>query len=173
MRCAGWSSTGRAWAGWLLCWSSVSPSSPLAPPLSIALFPSVSRPTPRVARDGLNDPGSGITPAPRRRISTFISLPDEGLLRRFTASRHHPANVAPATDTSLRESIARRDSAPGSTGEAGALGAGGGGGGLGGTGTGRSPVDIAKLMAGYTVEGMSFEPADRVDLERLLGIAQT
>jgi hypothetical protein len=38
---------------------------------------------------------------------TFISLPDKGLLRRFTADPSHPNNVGPATETSLRESIAK------------------------------------------------------------------
>ncbi|RSH86917.1 hypothetical protein EHS25_003404 [Saitozyma podzolica] len=75
---------------------------------------------------------------------TFISLPDKGLLRRFTADPSHPNNVGPATETSLRESIAKS------------------------SGSGPSPYWLADLMAGYTVENMSFAPADTLDLERLL-----
>lgn len=33
------------------------------------------------------------------------------------------------------------------------------------------PYWLADLMAGYTVENMSFAPADSLDLERLLGTA--
>jgi hypothetical protein len=53
--------------------------------------------------------GSGFTrPQPAKATrTTFISLPDKGLLRRFTTDPSHPNNVAPATETSLRESIAK------------------------------------------------------------------
>ncbi|WVF68209.1 hypothetical protein IAT40_002974 [Kwoniella sp. CBS 6097] len=84
---------------------------------------------------------------------TFISLPDTGLLKRFTTDREHPQNVAPPTETSLRESIARSErstsfSIPGQT-----------------------PLWLADLMSGYTVENMSFAPVNTIDLERLLAVS--
>ncbi|ORX41220.1 fungal-specific transcription factor domain-domain-containing protein [Kockovaella imperatae] len=75
----------------------------------------------------------------------FISLPDQGVLRRFKTDRHHPHNVAPADDRSLQDSIVRSGSL-----------------------IDQNPVALADFMAGYSVEGMSFGPADDLDLERLL-----
>ncbi|OCF33674.1 pathway-specific nitrogen regulator [Kwoniella heveanensis BCC8398] len=95
---------------------------------------------------------SGFPRSTKRKTAkkTFISLPDTGLLKRFTTDREHPQNVAPPTETSLRESIARSElsssfSIPGQT-----------------------PYWLADLMSGYTVENMSFAPVNTVDLERLI-----
>lgn len=55
--------------------------------------------------------------------------------------------MAPATQTSLRESIAKSERQK------------------------SSPFWLSDLMAGYTVENMSFTPADSFDIERLLGSA--
>ncbi|WVQ95649.1 hypothetical protein IAU59_002747 [Kwoniella sp. CBS 9459] len=95
---------------------------------------------------------SGFPRSTKRKTAkkTFISLPDTGLLKRFTTDREHPQNVAPPTETSLRESIARSEqvnsfSIPGQT-----------------------PLWLADLMSGYTVENMSFAPVNTLDLERLL-----
>ncbi|WWD20738.1 hypothetical protein CI109_105214 [Kwoniella shandongensis] len=97
---------------------------------------------------------SGIPRSTKRSSKrTFISLPDTGLLRRFTTDREHPQNVAPPTETSLRESIARSENERASSLSAAA---------------GPTPLWLADLMSGYTVENMSFAPADTVDLERLL-----
>ncbi|BEI92189.1 uncharacterized protein CcaverHIS019_0410090 [Cutaneotrichosporon cavernicola] len=93
---------------------------------------------------------SGIA-APARAKKTFISLPDQGLLRRFkTDVRDDPRNVAPATETSLRESIARSAS---------------------GHSAGPSPVWVSDLLNGYSVENMSFAPADQFDFARLMAAA--
>ncbi|KAK8850556.1 hypothetical protein IAR55_004474 [Kwoniella newhampshirensis] len=94
---------------------------------------------------------SGI-PRSTKRLSkrTFISLPDTGLLKRFTSDREHPQNVAPPTETSLRESIARSERSSSMSA------------------AGPTPLWLADLMSGYTVENMSFAPADTLDLERLL-----
>jgi hypothetical protein len=95
--------------------------------------------------------GSGIA-APARTKKTFISLPDQGLLRRFkTDVRDDPRNVAPATETSLRESIARSQSAHSG---------------------GPSPVWVSDLLSGYSVENMSFAPADQFDFARLMAAAE-
>ncbi|WRT70729.1 uncharacterized protein IL334_007727 [Kwoniella shivajii] len=95
---------------------------------------------------------SGFPKSTKRRSSkkTFISLPDTGLLRRFTTDRAHPSNVAPATETSMRESIARSERSSSFSA------------------SGPTPLWLADLMSGYTVENMSFAPANNLDLERLL-----
>lgn len=99
---------------------------------------------------GLLEKRSGIS-APARAKKTFISLPDQGLLRRFKADvRDDPRNVAPATETSLRESIARSHSAHSA---------------------GPSPVWVSDLLSGYSVENMSFTPADQLDFARLMAAA--
>lgn len=56
--------------------------------------------------------GSGF-PRPSSKVSTktFISLPDKGLLKRFTADPQHPQSVAPPTETSLRDAISRSERA--------------------------------------------------------------
>ncbi|WVW80797.1 hypothetical protein I302_102784 [Kwoniella bestiolae CBS 10118] len=96
---------------------------------------------------------SGSPRSTSRRASkkTFISLPDTGLLRRFTTDREHPSNVAAHTETSLRESIARSEKRSSSFST-----------------SGPTPLWLADLMSGYTVQNMSFAPADTLDLERLL-----
>ena len=57
--------------------------------------------------------GSGFTASRPRgnRVVPYISLPDQGVLRRFKTSRDHPQNVAPADENSLQNSIARDTSA--------------------------------------------------------------
>ncbi|WVN89632.1 uncharacterized protein L203_104861 [Cryptococcus depauperatus CBS 7841] len=87
-------------------------------------------------------------PSEKARKKTFISLPDKGLLKRFTTDPHHPQSVGPPTDTSLRDAIARSERAS----SANTL----------------TPLWLSDLMPGYTVENMSFAPADSFDLERLL-----
>ncbi|WVQ79789.1 hypothetical protein IAT38_001889 [Cryptococcus sp. DSM 104549] len=91
-------------------------------------------------------------PRPTKKSSkrTFISLPDKGLLKRFSADPQHPQNVGPPTDTSLRESIARNQRAS----TFNSL-------------SGLTPLWLSDLMSGYTVENMSFAPVDTLDLERL------
>ena len=83
-------------------------------------------------------------------------------MRRFKTARDHPHNVAPADENSLQNSIARDSSSldPGMLSEPRAQ---------------RiwlkrvsGPVALADFMEGYSVEGMSFGPADDFDLERLL-----
>jgi hypothetical protein len=90
--------------------------------------------------------GSGLTGVRRAtRLKTFISLPDTGLLQRFKADPNHPNNVAPATDTSLRDSV-NKNSLMGS-----------------------GQFWLSDLMTGYIVEDMSFSPTESFDLIRLLG----
>jgi hypothetical protein len=88
--------------------------------------------------------GSGFKATTHSGRKTLISLPDTGLLKRFTTDKDDPRDLAPATETSLRESIAKSER------------------------NNPSPYWLADLMAGYTVENMSFAPADSLDLERLL-----
>ncbi|WVQ85799.1 hypothetical protein IAT38_007967 [Cryptococcus sp. DSM 104549] len=92
-------------------------------------------------------------PRPNARAlkRTFISLPDRGLLKRFTTDPQHPQSVGPPTDVSLRDAIARSERS--STAQ---------------SGSGLTPLWLSDLMTGYTVENMSFAPADPVELERLL-----
>lgn len=88
--------------------------------------------------------GSGVKATTHSGRKTLISLPDLGLLKRFTADKDDPRDLGPATMTSLRESMAKSER------------------------NNPSPYWLADLMAGYTVENMSFTPADSLDLERLL-----
>ncbi|WWD07292.1 hypothetical protein V865_005389 [Kwoniella europaea PYCC6329] len=94
--------------------------------------------------------GSPRSTSRRANKKTFISLPDTGLLKRFTTDPEHPSNVAAHTETSLRESIAKSE-------RGSSLSA-----------SGPTPLWLADLMSGYTVQNMSFAPADTLDLERLL-----
>lgn len=56
--------------------------------------------------------GSGFPrPSTKASTKTFISLPDKGLLKRFTADPQHPQSVAPPTETSLRDAISRSERA--------------------------------------------------------------
>ncbi|WVR08633.1 hypothetical protein IAU60_005689 [Kwoniella sp. DSM 27419] len=100
---------------------------------------------------------SGFPASTKRRSTkkTFISLPDTGLLKRFTADREHPQNLAPPTETSLRESIARSERSTSFSN------------------SGPTPFWLADLMGSYTVENMSFAPANTLDLERLLASSGT
>ncbi|ODO10523.1 hypothetical protein I350_01118 [Cryptococcus amylolentus CBS 6273] len=82
---------------------------------------------------------------------TFISLPDKGLLKRFTTDPQHPQSVGPPTETSLRDSIARTERSASANS------------------FGLTPLWLSDFMSAYTVETMSSTPADNVDLERLLG----
>nr|XP_019007903.1 pathway-specific nitrogen regulator [Kwoniella pini CBS 10737]OCF46684.1 pathway-specific nitrogen regulator [Kwoniella pini CBS 10737] len=95
---------------------------------------------------------SGFPKSTKRRSNkkTFISLPDTGLLRRFTTDRNHPSDIAPPTETSMRESIARSERSTSFSA------------------SGPTPLWLADLMSGYTVQNMSFAPADTLDLQRLL-----
>ncbi|KAG7442224.1 uncharacterized protein BT62DRAFT_974006 [Guyanagaster necrorhizus] len=72
---------------------------------------------------------------------TFISLPDKGLLRRFTSS---DLNTRPPTETSLRASMAK-EAAEAST------------------------CSLEELLRTYSVEGFYVQPADSFDLQSLLG----
>ncbi|WWC92345.1 uncharacterized protein L201_007300 [Kwoniella dendrophila CBS 6074] len=101
---------------------------------------------------------SGFPRSSKRRSNkkTFISLPDTGLLKRFTTDRQHPSNIAPPTETSLRESIARSERSESFSNSVSALA------------SDPTPFWLADLMSGYTVQNMSFAPADTLDLERLL-----
>ncbi|KAF5327990.1 hypothetical protein D9758_017789 [Tetrapyrgos nigripes] len=53
----------------------------------------------------------------KNRLRTFISLPDKGLLRRFT-DKNLPHNTAPPTETSLRTEIFKRHRSSASPGSA-------------------------------------------------------
>jgi hypothetical protein len=75
--------------------------------------------------------GSGVKAATHSARKTLISLPDLGLLKRFTTDKDDPRDLAPATSTSLRESIAKSER------------------------NNPSPYWLADLMAGYTVENLS------------------
>lgn len=56
--------------------------------------------------------GSGFPrPSSKASTKTFISLPDKGLLKRFTADPQHPQSVGPPTETSLRDAISRNERA--------------------------------------------------------------
>ncbi|KAK0447392.1 fungal-specific transcription factor domain-containing protein [Desarmillaria tabescens] len=72
---------------------------------------------------------------------TFISLPDKGLLRRFTTS---DLKLAPPTETSLWASMAK-EAAEAST------------------------CSLEDLLRTYSVEGFYVQPADSFDLQSLLG----
>ncbi|ORY26020.1 fungal-specific transcription factor domain-domain-containing protein [Naematelia encephala] len=98
---------------------------------------------------------SGIFRTGERALKTFISLPDTGILKRFATDREHPQNVAPPTETSLRESIARTE-------RSSSISA-----------SGATPLWLADLMSDYTVQNMSFAPANTSELERLLTRAAT
>ncbi|OWZ69086.1 hypothetical protein AYX15_00266 [Cryptococcus neoformans] len=89
-------------------------------------------------------------PSTKASTKTFISLPDKGLLKRFTADPQHPQSVAPPTETSLRDAISRSERASSTNS------------------FGLTPLWLSDFMSGYTVENMSLAPADNVDLERLL-----
>jgi hypothetical protein len=54
-------------------------------------------------------------------VDPSIPLPDMGLLRRFTIDRDHPKGLAPPTDTSLRDYMARSERDAIGTGELGEL----------------------------------------------------
>ncbi|KAL1743827.1 fungal-specific transcription factor domain-containing protein [Schizophyllum fasciatum] len=73
---------------------------------------------------------------------TFISLPDTGLLRRFTG-KDLPYNSAPPTETSLRDSMAKEQSE-------------------------RDTYSLDDIFSSYSVGGMFVQPADSFDLESLL-----
>ncbi|KAL1701151.1 fungal-specific transcription factor domain-containing protein [Schizophyllum commune] len=73
---------------------------------------------------------------------TFISLPDTGLLRRFTG-KDLPYNAAPPTETSLRDSMAKEQSE-------------------------RDTYSLDDIFSSYSVGGMFVQPADSFDLESLL-----
>ncbi|TRM66722.1 fungal-specific transcription factor domain-containing protein [Schizophyllum amplum] len=73
---------------------------------------------------------------------TFISLPDTGLVRRFTGT-HLPHNTAAPTETSLRESMAKEQSM-------------------------NNTCSLDDIFNSYSVGGMFVQPADSFDLESLL-----
>lgn len=87
--------------------------------------------------------GSGI-PRPFNAPSgpTLISIPDTGILRRFTANKDHPDNIAQPTESSLRDSINRANQA----------------------------MPVADILHGYTVSDMDFAPIGLAELEDLLGV---
>ncbi|WVQ70547.1 hypothetical protein IAR50_000066 [Cryptococcus sp. DSM 104548] len=94
-------------------------------------------------------------PSSKMARRTFISLPDKGLLKRFTTDPQHPQSVGPPTETSLRDSIARTERSASVNS------------------FGLTPLWLSDFMSGYTVENMSSTPADNLDLERLLGTKKT
>ncbi|KIY44665.1 hypothetical protein FISHEDRAFT_67380 [Fistulina hepatica ATCC 64428] len=79
---------------------------------------------------------------PTANKKTFISLPDKGLLRRFTG-KNLPHNTAPPTETSLRESLAQE----------------------------ADICSLNDLLSSYSVQGMIVQPADSFDLESLLAVS--
>ncbi|KAJ7675429.1 fungal-specific transcription factor domain-containing protein [Mycena rosella] len=81
-----------------------------------------------------------IDPSPRSK-KTFISLPDKGLLRRFTGS-DLPHNTAPPTDTSLRQSIAKEAET--------------------------RTCSLDELLSSYSIAEYFVQPADSFDLESML-----
>ncbi|KAI5119149.1 hypothetical protein M0805_005228 [Coniferiporia weirii] len=76
------------------------------------------------------------------RSTTFISLPDKGLLQRYL-DKDLPHNTAPATDTSLRTSIEKDAAAANS-------------------------FYVEDLLSSYNIQGLLVQPADNYDMERLL-----
>jgi hypothetical protein len=50
-------------------------------------------------------------------VDPSIRVPDMGILRRFTIDRDHPKGLAPPTDTSLRDYMARSERDAMGTGE--------------------------------------------------------
>ncbi|KAJ7736742.1 fungal-specific transcription factor domain-containing protein [Mycena maculata] len=81
-----------------------------------------------------------IDPTPKSE-KTFISLPDKGLLRRFTGS-DLPHNTAPPTDTSLRQSIAKEAET--------------------------RTCSLDELLSSYSIAEYFVQPADSFDLESIL-----
>ncbi|KAJ7641467.1 fungal-specific transcription factor domain-containing protein [Roridomyces roridus] len=77
----------------------------------------------------------------RKSKKTFISLPDMGLLRRFTDS-DLPHNTAPATDTSLRKSIAKEAET--------------------------RTCSLDDLLSSYSISEYFVQPAEAFDLENFL-----
>ncbi|KAK1222253.1 hypothetical protein PQX77_014886 [Marasmius sp. AFHP31] len=100
---------------------------------------------------GLSGSGLGISLGRRMRSkTTFISLPDKGLLKRFT-SKDLPHHTAPPTETSLRASIAK---------EAAAVGT----------------CSLDDLLSSYSVEEFYIQPANSYELQTLLhsgGLGET
>ncbi|KAK7036707.1 hypothetical protein VNI00_011372 [Paramarasmius palmivorus] len=87
--------------------------------------------------------GLGINLNTRPRLKkTFISLPDRGLLKRFT-NPNLPHNTAPPTETSLRASIAKEAADAAS-------------------------YSLDDLLSSYSVEGFYIQPADNFDLQSLM-----
>ncbi|KAJ6618004.1 fungal-specific transcription factor domain-containing protein [Mycena sp. CBHHK59/15] len=84
--------------------------------------------------------GFRIDPSPKSN-KTFISLPDKGLLRRFTGS-DLPHNTAPPTDTSLRNSIAKEAET--------------------------RTCSLDDLLSSYSIAEYFVQPADSFDLESML-----
>ncbi|KAJ6590571.1 fungal-specific transcription factor domain-containing protein [Mycena vulgaris] len=81
-----------------------------------------------------------IDPSPKSK-KTFISLPDKGLLRRFTGS-DLPHNTAPPTDTSLRNSIAKEAET--------------------------QTCSLDELLSSYSIAEYFVQPASSFDLESVL-----
>ncbi|KAJ7904949.1 hypothetical protein B0H13DRAFT_2509698 [Mycena leptocephala] len=78
---------------------------------------------------------------PPKSIKTFISLPDKGILRRFTGC-DLPHNTAPPTDTSLRKSIAEEAET--------------------------QTCSLDELLRSYSIAEYFVQPADSFDLESML-----
>ncbi|KAF9267220.1 hypothetical protein L218DRAFT_1074512 [Marasmius fiardii PR-910] len=86
--------------------------------------------------------GLDISQSPRARTKkTFISLPDKGLLKRFT-NKDLPHNTNPPTETSLRASMVTEAAAA------------------------TYPLD--DLLSSYSVEGFYIQPANSFDLQSLM-----
>ncbi|KAL5513453.1 hypothetical protein ACEPAH_3852 [Sanghuangporus vaninii] len=82
-----------------------------------------------------------------KTIKTFISLPDKGILHRYTG-KDLPHNTAPATDTSLSKSIEEDEKQQA---------------------VANSSFSVQDLLSAYNIEDLFVSPASNYDLERLLG----
>lgn len=108
-------------------------------------------------------------------VDPSIRLPDMGILRRFTIDRDHPKGLAPPTDTSLRDYMARSERDAMGTGELGESGE-----------LQLCPLDscrrkddaradclasdtnwITDLLSDYELDSLSFFPNDFFDLGSL------
>ncbi|KAK7446298.1 hypothetical protein VKT23_014504 [Stygiomarasmius scandens] len=134
--------------------------------------------------------GDGNGKKKKNRLRTFISLPDKGLLRRFT-DPNLPHNTAPPTETSLRTSVLREaqqkqgstpgsHSSPGSVTSSGHVHSPNGHSGLTPNGNGQihdismqtNTCSLDDILSMYSVHDMFVQPvqaSNSFDLQSLLG----
>ncbi|KAL1412678.1 hypothetical protein Q8F55_000425 [Vanrija albida] len=86
---------------------------------------------------------------------TFISLPDQGMLQRFISDPNHPHDIAPATETSMRNSAARQSIKGEGEGDAA---------------DGSGSLWLSDLLSGYSVGVYNETPADSFDFARLMAL---